>query len=97
MISIYKGIESDKSQGLIVVGTENQDVIVLDKSFGPITWHINTLTMIVVDEIAVNICLAPRLDANALHAILDEVVVTNGRLRTIVRYKYAFFEIADSS
>ena len=32
MITIHKGIENDKSQGLIVIGTENQDVLVLDKT-----------------------------------------------------------------
>jgi len=32
MISIYKGIESEKAQGLLVVGTENQDVIIIDKT-----------------------------------------------------------------
>lgn len=32
MISIQKGIESEKSQGLLVVGTENHDLLILDKT-----------------------------------------------------------------
>ena len=29
---MFKGIESESSQGLLVIGTENQDVLILDKT-----------------------------------------------------------------